>query len=62
MKPLRVQPLANGADHRGAHAQDGPLAGHADPQVAVIQGEIHAMLFERHRVILRGLLNDLQIL
>ncbi len=59
---VQFEPLADGRDDSAAHAQDGPLAGHADPQVAVVEGKIHAVLFERHRVILGGGLDDFYLL
>ncbi len=59
---ILLEPLTNGRDDRGAHAQDGPLAGHADPQMAVVEGKIHALFFERHRVVFAGQLDDFDIL
>src|SRR5208282_5474986 len=43
---LRIHECAGGADGSGADAEDGGLARGADPEVALIEEEIHAVLFE----------------
>ncbi len=53
-----VQPLTRGGHDRGAHAQDRPLALHPNPQMAVVEREVHAVVFERHRIISLGGLHD----
>ena len=45
-----------------ADAQDRPLTLHADPQVTVIEREVHAVIFERHRIVEFGGLHDLNLL
>ncbi len=57
-----VQPLTRGGHDRGAHAQDRPLALHPNPQVTVVEREVHAVVFERHRIISLGGLHDLDLL
>ncbi len=57
-----VEPFAGGSHHRRADAQNRPLTLHPQPQVTVVEREIHAVVFERHRVVEFGGLHNLQIL
>ncbi len=43
---LRVHEFAGGANRFGANAEDGGLARGADPEMALVEQEIDAMLFE----------------
>src|SRR6266403_4832765 len=43
---LAIHEFARGADGLGANAEDGSLAGRSNPQMALIEQEIDAMLFE----------------
>src|ERR1041385_8947028 len=42
---LRVHEIARGANGFGANTKNGRLAGSTDPEMAVIEKEIHAMIF-----------------
>ena len=46
VKPLSVEVLGGGAHDGGADAEDGGLAGGADPEVAMLHEEVDAVLFE----------------
>ncbi len=46
-------------DDRRTHAQDCPLAGHAQPQVTVVEHEVDPVLLERQGVLVGSLLDDL---
>ena len=50
---LRVHEIARGANRFGANAQDGRLARRANPQVALVEQEIDAVLFQLNRIGLR---------
>ena len=46
-----VEPVADGTNDGGAHAQYGPLAAGANPEVAVFDEKLDAMLFGLDRVV-----------
>ena len=60
-KPLAVQILAHRGHDRRADLQDRPLTRHANPQVTMVECEVHAVVFERHRVIHVRRLDNLQV-
>ena len=55
------QPFMDRSNDCSAHAQNGPLALHADPKMAIFQSEFDAMFLEPHRVIIRSHLDYFQI-
>src|SRR6266540_4969737 len=52
-KTMAIQIFAHRRHDLDAYTQYRPLTLHADPQMAVIEREVHSVILERHRVVQR---------